>query len=169
MRIGGLFGALALAFLAAPLKPQAEPTVNEFPINRCPAQNLVDGSAVDFKAYAGRYLYLDFWASWCGPCKASFPFLDELQSEYPAEKFMVIGLSVDEDRRDAMEFAEDHPVDFLLAIDAEGLCPEAFGVLGMPTSYLIGPDGDLVFRHQGFRKSDAASLRKKIHSIVSGD
>ena len=138
-------------------------------LEQCPARHLSDGTALDFSAYAGRYIYLDFWASWCGPCKASFPFLDALQREHSADKFLIVGLSVDEDPQDAKRFAQENPVDFLLAIDSEGTCPQTFDVLGMPSSYLIGPDGKLVFRHQGFRRSDEAMLREKIRAIVAGE
>ncbi len=135
-------------------------------LEQCPARHLSDATEVDFSAYAGRYVYLDFWASWCGPCKASFPFMDALQGEYSPDEFLIVGLSVDEDPEDARRFAQEHPVSFLLAIDSEGSCPQTFDVLGMPTSYLIGPDGEVIFKHQGFRSSDEAKLREKIRASV---
>jgi cytochrome c biogenesis protein CcmG/thiol:disulfide interchange protein DsbE len=123
----------------------------------------LDGSgAISLKAYQGRFLYLDFWASWCPPCRKSFLFMNDLQQELGDRGLEILAISVDERQEQARGFLERVPADFAVAIDSSGHCPEAFEVQGMPSSYLIGPDGSVVFRHTGFKASDATGLQERI-------
>lgn len=113
----------------------------------------------------GQYVYLDFWASWCGPCRQSFPWMNSLQEKF-GPKLKVVGISVDKKNDDARQFLKEVPAKFLVAFDESGTTPKAYGVKGMPTSLLIGPDGNVVFVHQSFKESDTASLEAKIRSAM---
>lgn len=112
-------------------------------------------------------MYLDFWASWCPPCRVSFPVLEELRQSFGPEIFEVYAISVDEDQADALKFlADTSPVTYPLVHDANGASPQAYGVRGMPTGYLIDQTGTVRKVHQGFKKSDGAKLRAEIARLL---
>ncbi|MBX2839763.1 MAG: TlpA family protein disulfide reductase [Gammaproteobacteria bacterium] len=118
--------------------------------------------------YRGQYLYVDFWASWCAPCRQSFPWMNEIQDKYADDGLKVIAINLDEHRHDADRFLEDVRADIDIAFDSEGVTAEAFNVRGMPSSYLINPDGEIIFSHIGFRKRDTALLEYEITKVIGG-
>ena len=121
---------------------------------------------VSLKSLSGKVVYLDFWASWCGPCRVSFPLLDQLREELGPDGFEVFAINVDEDPSDAEQFLAEVPVSYLIVRDAAGVTPESFGILGMPTGYLIDRKGIVRNIHQGFRKSDEDKLRTEIIALL---
>ncbi|MCX7056901.1 MAG: TlpA disulfide reductase family protein [Proteobacteria bacterium] len=132
----------------------------------CQLEPLGASQQFDLAALRGQVVYLDFWASWCAPCRKSFPFLNELDHEYRARGLRVIAVNVDEIRADADQFLRSHPTSFSLAADLKGECPRAFGVHGMPTSYLIDPNGVVRVVHGGFRDADRAALKAQILALI---
>ena len=124
-----------------------------------------EGSVTD-ATYLGRVTYVDFWASWCGPCRLSLPALNRLSKEFDAADFGVVAISVDYVDEDALDFLERYPVDYPVAIDKTGNSGRDFAVAGMPSGYLIGRDGLIREVHVGFRKGDEAILRKQIQALI---
>lgn len=116
-------------------------------------------AALDLAAYSGKVVYLDFWASWCQPCRQSFPFMDALEREYGPQGLVVIAVNVDTERRLAAEFLAENPVSFKIAYDPAGKLAEEWKLEGMPTTVLIGRDGKTRSRQVGFRKIDQETLR----------
>lgn len=114
----------------------------------------------------GSVVYLDFWASWCGPCKQSFPWLNSIQDKFRARGLNVIGVNLDAKNEDAVKFLSGLPARFSVAFDPKGMTPGSYGVKGMPTSFLIGRDGKIIFQHQGFRESDLPALEKQIQTAL---
>jgi cytochrome c biogenesis protein CcmG, thiol:disulfide interchange protein DsbE len=114
--------------------------------------------AVSLAGLKGKVVYVDFWASWCGPCKQSFPFMNELQSKYRAEGFEIVAVNLDAKRDDADKFLAEVPARFTVAFDAKGESAKRFDVKGMPSSYLIGRDGKVVALHKGFKDEDRKAL-----------
>jgi thiol-disulfide isomerase/thioredoxin len=121
---------------------------------------------VKLGALKGKVVYVDFWASWCGPCKQSFPWLNDMQAKYGAQGFTVIGVNVDAKRGDADKFLAQVPANFTLAFDAAGTTPGLYEAKGMPTSYLIGRDGKVVSMHVGFRTDEKDALEGKIRQAL---
>jgi cytochrome c biogenesis protein CcmG, thiol:disulfide interchange protein DsbE len=113
----------------------------------------------DFK---GQYVYLDFWASWCGPCRQSFPWMNAMHEKLGAKGLKVVGISVDKKQEEAKQFLSETPAKFIIGFDTAGETPRAYGVKGMPTSMLIGPDGKVLFTHVSFKDSDKADIEQKI-------
>jgi cytochrome c biogenesis protein CcmG, thiol:disulfide interchange protein DsbE len=113
----------------------------------------------DFK---GQYVYLDFWASWCGPCRQSFPWMNAMHEKLGAKGLKVVGISVDKKQEEAKQFLTETPAKFAIGFDTLGDTPRAYGVKGMPTSLLIGPDGNVLFTHVSFKDSDKAEIEQKI-------
>ena len=117
--------------------------------------------------YLGRVTYVDFWASWCGPCRLSLPALNRLSKEFDTADFGVVAISVDYVDEDALDFLKRYPVDYPVAIDKTGNSGRDFAVAGMPSGYLIGRDGLIREVHVGFRKGDEALLREQIQALIA--
>jgi peroxiredoxin len=114
----------------------------------------------------GKLVYLDFWASWCGPCKQSFPWMNEMQARYQDRGLRIVGVNVDKRPADAAKFLERLPAAFTLAFDAAGESPRKYGVKAMPTSVLIGPDGRVIEVHSGFSADERAAREQKIRQSL---
>jgi thiol-disulfide isomerase/thioredoxin len=110
----------------------------------------------------GKVVYLDFWASWCGPCKQSFPWLNDMQSKYRAQGLEVVAVNLDAKGEDARRFLAETPAAFTVAFDAAGATPKAYAIKGMPSSVLIGADGKVIAQHAGFREGDRDKLEEQI-------
>ena len=142
------------------------PATTGEPAPRFTLQHIFDGREISLNEYRGQVVYLDFWASWCGPCLKSFPFMNTLQKDYGEQGLVVIAVSLDEKAEDATEFLAENPVSFLVAQNAEGNLAEEYGVIAMPTSYLIGRNGTIHEIHNGFRSDDEAELRDLIVNML---
>jgi cytochrome c biogenesis protein CcmG, thiol:disulfide interchange protein DsbE len=114
----------------------------------------------------GQFVYLDFWASWCAPCRQSFPWMNTMQEKLGAKGFKVIGISVDKKIDDAKRFLSKVPANFTIAFDDNAAIAKAYGVKAMPTSILIGPDGRVIFVHQSFKESDKDQLESLIRNAL---
>jgi len=115
----------------------------------------------------GKVVYVDFWASWCAPCKQSFPWMNEMQAKYGARGLQIVGVTVDRKREDADKFLAATPARFTVAYDTTGKVAEAYKPKGMPTSYLIGADGVVRAVHVGFKDSDRAELEQQIQAALT--
>ncbi len=125
----------------------------------------VDG-AVKLAKLQGKVVYVDFWASWCGPCRQSFPWMNEMQAKYGARGLQIIGVNVDANSADARQFLTTTPARFSIGFDPQGATPRSYGIKGMPSSVLIGPDGKVLLEHSGFRDTDRAELESKIQNAL---
>lgn len=123
-------------------------------------------TTVKLSALRGKVVYLDFWASWCGPCRQSFPWMNDLQSKYGSRGLQIVGVNLDAKDADARKFLSENNGNFLLAFDNKGVTPKLYGVKGMPTSYLIDRDGRIVSEHTGFNFSKTAGLEKEIEKLL---
>ena len=117
---------------------------------------------VGLAQYRGKVVYLDFWASWCGPCKQSFPWMNAMQAKYGSKGLQVLSINVDVKRDDARKFLAASPASFLVAFDPQGRTPGVYGVKAMPSSYVIGRDGRVTLLHRGFAPDDTAVLEQEI-------
>jgi cytochrome c biogenesis protein CcmG, thiol:disulfide interchange protein DsbE len=115
----------------------------------------------------GRVVLLDFWASWCGPCRESLPQYQKLRDEYPRADFEVLAVSLDEDIKEALGFLKQVPLQFPLLHDPEGKVASAYALKGMPSSYLIDRNGILRSQHVGFTMKDLPPLRAKIEHLIA--
>jgi thiol-disulfide isomerase/thioredoxin len=123
---------------------------------------------VQLAAFQGKVVYVDFWASWCGPCRQSFPWMNEMQARYGARGLQVLGVNLDAKADDARRFLDENPAHFPVAFDPAGATPRAYGIKGMPSSVLVGADGRVLFEHAGFKEADRAELEKRIQNALGG-
>jgi cytochrome c biogenesis protein CcmG/thiol:disulfide interchange protein DsbE len=124
------------------------------------------GQLLDLAAFKGQVVYVDFWASWCAPCRESFPWMNRMQAEFGRDGLVIIAVNVDHDRVDAERFLREHAAQFRIVFDPDGILPEQFGVRGMPTSFLIDREGRVQSRHAGFRLTDRDTLAQQIRLLV---
>ena len=125
------------------------------------------GDALTLESLKGRVVFVDFWASWCAPCKRSFPWMNELQKKYGDKGFTVVAINVDKRRADADRFLAQVPAGFAVVYDPEGRTPAAYGVKGMPSSYLIDARGNVVQVESGFNDEHAAAIDERIRALVA--
>jgi thiol-disulfide isomerase/thioredoxin len=133
----------------------------------CPAMLELENAPLDLQEYRGKVIYLDFWATWCPPCKKSMPFLNTLHNELFNQGFEVIAINVDEDSEDARQLLQQHPVDYAIAMDPSGECPKAYELMAMPSAYLIDRQGIIRNIHLGFRKRDEKEIRDLVITLLA--
>lgn len=134
---------------------------------QCKLTHFADQAPLDTSRYLGKVVYLDFWASWCGPCAESMPFLSDMQAQLGGKGLEVVGVNLDEERGEAERFLQKYPVGFTVAADPESLCPNLFEVQAMPSSYLIDRKGKIRHVQLGFRDSERAEIRRKIEHLLA--
>ena len=101
--------------------------------------------------YQGKVVVLDFWASWCVPCRRSFPWMNSMQQKYGGDGLVIVGVNMDSDPADAASFLQSYPAEFEIIYDPDGELARAFDVVAMPTSYIHDRQGNLLARHLGFK------------------
>ncbi len=122
---------------------------------------------LDLSAYRGKVVYLDFWASWCTPCRLSFPWMNEIQQSYGRSGLVVIGVNVDHDRALADEFLRASSPDFKIVYDPNGAIASQYNFRDMPTSVLIGRDGKVHFTHDGFFPAKESAYAADILTLLN--
>lgn len=116
-----------------------------------------DGN-IKLSSLKGKIVYVDFWASWCAPCRKSFPWMNKMHSKYESQGLEIIGISLDSTQKMADKFLTKVPALFKVAYDTEGNVADAYKVQVMPTSYLLDRDGNIIFEHKGFRSKHENEL-----------
>ena len=115
--------------------------------------------------YAGKVVYVDFWASWCVPCRKSFPWLNELAKKYPND-LVVVGINVDNERSAGMKFLEKYPASFPLVFDPQGKVAAEYKLEGMPSAVILDRSGKIVHRHVGFREEKIAEYEQTVKELI---
>lgn len=121
---------------------------------------------VKLSGLRGKVVYVDFWASWCGPCRQSFPWMNDMQAKFAARGFHIVAINLDAKDADAQKFLAETAGKFQIAFDNKGVTPKLYGVKGMPTSYLIDREGRVVYEHAGFNLSKTGELEKQIEKLL---
>ena len=125
------------------------------------------GEIVALDKLRGKVVYVDFWASWCGPCRRSFPWMNDMQQKYGAKGFTVVAINVDKKRADAEKFLKLLPANFPVVYDEAGTTPAAFAVQGMPSSYLIDARGNVSYVERGFVDESRGPLEDRVRALLS--
>jgi thiol-disulfide isomerase/thioredoxin len=117
---------------------------------------------------AGAVMMVDFWASWCAPCKASFPAMGKIHQDYNRRGLILVAVSTDEKMSDAMQFLRNNRAPFITLHDREHNLVKTVDVPTMPTTYLIGRDGKVRFRHSGYHGAETDKLlRQQIDLLLA--
>lgn len=134
-----------------------------------PAIDALDqaGNKVDLAALDGKVVLIDFWASWCKPCRQELPLLERLHQQYASQGLVIVGVSIDSSLKKMKRFLNDTPVSFRIVHDRRAEIASRYQPPTMPSSYFIGRDGKIRYVHEGFRKEDAAKIESRIKSLLA--
>jgi cytochrome c biogenesis protein CcmG, thiol:disulfide interchange protein DsbE len=124
-------------------------------------------SPFDISTLRGRVVYLDFWASWCGPCRQSFPWMQTLKNTYEDQGLTIVAVNLDADRVDAEKFLNQFKPTFEVRFDPDGRLAEVYKVKSMPSSVLIDRHGVARFTHMGFRPVDGAVYEAQLRELLA--
>lgn len=122
---------------------------------------------LNLAAYRGRVVYLDFWASWCGPCKQSFPWMQSMNDTYARRGLVVLAVDLDRHKHNAARFLAAFKPDFHILYDPSGSLAARYKVQGMPTSLVIDRQGKVRYRHIGFMPADADHYERQVETLLA--
>jgi len=152
---------LLLVFFATPLLA-AQPAPNL-------SLKTLDNASLKISDLKGDVVYVDFWATWCPPCRQSFPWMEEMYQRYSDLGFKVVAISLDNKREVIDQFLNTMKVNFTIAHDPSGESANEFKVKGMPSSYLIDRKGNIYMTHMGFNDRDKEKLESEIKNLITKD
>ena len=156
------FSAVALLCAAAAFTPATRAADAAPDFKLASAKGMVELSKLK-----GKVVYVDFWASWCTPCRKSFPWMNELHKKYKDQGLEVVAVNLDKSREPIDIFLAKTPADFTIAYDPSGTAAANYKVSGMPSSYVIDRSGQLQVSHLGFRDKDKEEIEAKIKELLT--
>ena len=135
---------------------------------KAPDFNLAsDQGIVVLSRLHGRVVYIDFWASWCKPCRKSFPFMNNLHAHYAKQGLVVIAINLDDDKKDAKLFLDKYPANFVIAYDKAGETAKQYGLSVMPSSWLIDKQGIIIRQDTGFKEGEQLAIEQAIQQALA--
>ncbi len=126
----------------------------------------LSGSNIRLGELKGDVVLLNFWASWCAPCRLEMPLLNKLHNKYKAIGFTVLGVNVEESNANAVDFLKENKVDFPILWDNENTVSKRYNVLAMPTTVMIDRDGQIRYIHKGYKEGDGKVYKKVIKQLI---
>lgn len=127
--------------------------------------NTPKDQAVAFSSFRGKYVLIDFWSSWCGPCKAAFPHMKELYEKYRSDKFEILGISIDTDKAAWLKELDKQKLPWPQLLDTKNISINSFAVTAVPTAYLISPDGKIMMKQVGFGEEGDSEIEVKLKEL----
>lgn len=124
------------------------------------------GENVRLAEQRGKVVMLNFWATWCAPCRKEMPLLDEIHERYEAAGFVLYGVNVEQDSEKAAELVDELGVTFPILYDPESKASQAYGVDAMPTTIMIDRDGEIRYVNRGYRSGDEDKYRKQVRELI---
>ena len=124
------------------------------------------GKNVKLSELRGQVVLLNFWASWCGPCRQEMPLLEKLHKRYSALGFTVLGVNVEEDPRKAKTLLKDISVSFPILFDTSNKVSKQYKVSAMPSTIMIDRDGNMRYLHKGYKPGDEAQYKKWVKQLI---
>ena len=126
----------------------------------------LDGKNIRLQEQRGNVVMLNFWASWCGPCRTEMPLLEDMQKKYQRMGFVLLGVNVDEDTKAAQRFLNDVTTTFPMVLDSQGSISKSYNVDAMPTSIFIDRNGKIRDIHRGYKAGDEKAYEKIIKKLI---
>ena len=130
------------------------------------SSTLTHADTLNLDQYKGKVVYVDFWASWCGPCRESFPWMKKMQQQYGKDGLVIIAINVDQDKKLADKFLTEFKPEFSVLFDKDGKLAEDFKVSSMPSSYVLDREGKPRFKHKGFHLDKQSQYETELNSLL---
>ena len=124
------------------------------------------GGQLSLSGLRGQVVMINFWASWCGPCRQEFPALDEMYRKYQPMGFALVGINVESEQADAERFLGARPVSFPILFDPDNTVSDRYGVSAMPTTVLVDRQGRLRWQHQAYKPGDEARYIEQVRAML---
>ncbi|PSL46196.1 peroxiredoxin [Chitinophaga niastensis] len=124
--------------------------------------------AFSFDSFKGKYVMIDFWASWCGPCRQSFPHMREMFEQYKDKNFEIYSISIDKSKADWLKAVAKENNPWKQGLDNINISGSGFAITGVPTVYLISPDGTILLKEVGPNTDGSSEIDKKLASLFGG-
>lgn len=161
---------MAVAALAAGFPASAEQALKPWRGGATPALELrdTDGATRSLGDYRGKVVLVNFWASWCEPCRAEMPSIERLRHAMQGRPFEVLAVNVGDSARVARQFAEKLSIGSTILLDRDGSTTRAWGARVLPASFVIGPDGSIRYSYLGELDWSAAEVRSSIETLIPG-
>ena len=109
------------------------------------------GGTVSLKDYRGRLIFLNFWATWCGPCRAEMPSMQRLWEEFKEEDFVILAINIQEESKLVSSFMDERGLFFPVLLDEKGKVARSYGIRGIPTTFFLNPEGEIIGKAVGAR------------------
>ena len=136
-----------------------------FPVFTAKADVLADFEHI-IEQNKGKVIYVDFWASWCVPCRRSFPWMNEMQAQYGDKGFTVVSINLDAKQKNADKFLAQYPATFPVVYDTNGQIAKKYQLRGMPSSFIVNQLGEIVSTHVGFTDDKKAQYQQEIQNLL---
>ena len=127
-----------------------------------------DGKKISLKDFRGKIVLLNFWASWCVPCREEMPAMEKLYQEYKQKNFAILAIAVKDRKQDAIDFVKELKISYPVALDPEAQVGSLYGAWGLPATYLIGPNGEGLARGWGPAEWYGSGARKLVKDLLDG-
>jgi cytochrome c biogenesis protein CcmG/thiol:disulfide interchange protein DsbE len=127
----------------------------------------INGDKVQLSDFKGHVVYVDFWATWCPPCRKSFPWMQAMHQRYQDLGLKILAISLDQKTDLIKSFVKAQKADFTVLQDKTGQVAEAYKVKGMPSSYLVDRKGIIRLKHAGFNDGDKAALEAQMKQLLA--
>jgi thiol-disulfide isomerase/thioredoxin len=131
------------------------------------ASAMASQPALDLARYRGQVVVVDFWASWCKPCRESIPWLNQMRARHGGRGLVVLGVNVDAERADADRFLSAIPVEFEVIFDPKGMLATEFGLKAMPSTFVYDRGGKLVSTYYGYREKLRSEHEAELERLLS--
>jgi Thiol-disulfide isomerase and thioredoxins len=124
------------------------------------------GENTRLSEHRGEVVMINFWASWCAPCRQEIPLLDELYKQYQPLGFTILGVNVEQDNRKALAMLDDIPVSFPVLFDSQSTVSKLYNVVAMPTSIIIDRDGNMRYLHHGYKPGYEEAYQQQVRELL---
>ncbi len=124
------------------------------------------GSNLRLSEFRGEVVMINFWASWCAPCRQEMPLLDELYTQYQPMGFTILGVNVEEDSTQAKQMLKNIPVNFPVLFDNASDVSKLYNVVAMPSTVLVDRDGNIRYLHQGYKPGYEESYQQQVRELI---
>jgi peroxiredoxin len=156
-RIAGLVAALVIALpaVAADNGPAPQFTLGA-----------KGGGTINLAQYKGQVVMINFWASWCGPCRQEMPYLEDIYKKYNKLGFTLLGVNVEPDSKAADDWLKATPVTFPVGYDKDSKVSQMYAVSGMPSTVIIDRKGNLRYVHHGYKPGDEGEYMNSVRALI---